>query len=362
MIPTLTNAPKILFWRMRRFAQSGGYARNIIELSEQLQKYDAAALRTMTSKLRWRAATGAVNRELIPEAFALVREVARRFVGQSHYPEQLEAGIALVAGGVAEMQTGEGKTLTALLPAFLCSLHGRGCHVVTANDYLARRDAQFAAQVLSPLGVRVGCVSGDVEREFRKAEYDCDITYGTSREFGFDFLRDRLEMSECVQRGHYFALVDEADSVLLDDAATPLLIASAHQDRQSDAEMLPWFHDLAAELVPEFEFVLNHPSRMVQLTSAGCQRIQSLPKPTVCDDLDAEGLFERATDALAARLTLKRDRDYIIDNQQRVAIVDHSTGRVADGRKWRDGLQQAIEVKEGLEPSPVTAIVARSTV
>ncbi len=380
MLDRLFRAAGWTAWSMRRWKRQADV---IAEMSERLKSLDDAALARRGSDLRWRALSGAPLASLLEESYALVREAARRAHGQSHYPVQLVAGIALFDGGVVEMQTGEGKTLTAVLPTFLFALSGRGCHVVTANDYLAQRDADFARAIYQRLGLSVGCVHSSVDSEKRRAEYDCDVTYGTSREFGFDFLRDRIALARrtdfqsvphsassgatvnrpegAVQRGHYFALVDEADSVLIDDARTPLLIASPQENNWVTESLFRWCAGTARELVRVVDFTIEGDTRRARLTNHGCRSVLGRSKPPGTDSLDMERIYSQIEHALVAQHMFQRDRDYVVADKS-VAIVDESTGRVAEGRKWQEGLHQAVEAKEGVPISETTQTAARITV
>ena len=321
--------------------------------------------------LRWQARSAVPSDELIVEGFALVREATRRVHGQAHYPTQLDAGVVLSSGGLAEMQTGEGKTLTALLPAFLYALAGQGCHVATANDYLARRDAKFARAAFQLLGMHVGCVANDLPYEQRGDQYACDVTYGDAREFGFDFLRDRLAQdasdaigsgSDCrKQRRRYFALVDEADSVLIDDARTPLIIALAGELTSDEVDFYVWCDRIAKSLDAKQDMIFDHARRSVRLTESGCRRVVSLGRLPAWQGATLDRVYEQIEQSLTANYLLCRDRDYILDADG-VGIVDPSSGRVAVGRKWRYGLQQAIEVKERIDPTAATEVAARVTV
>ena len=372
MTKTQTKSNSIWHWRVSRslFAPRRDLVAKVEQQCVSLREVDAAELASRSRSLRKRVILGENQNLHLADAFALVRVAAERFANQSHYPVQLEAGAALVARQVAEMQTGEGKTLTALLPAYFFALENKGSHVVTANDYLARRDAEFARKVLGPLGLQIGCVTSDVEPSGRKSEYACDVTFGTSREFGFDFLRDRLakdsesSSESVVQRGQHFALVDEADSVLLDDAMTPLIIALAEEQSAEESDALRWLNNLMHDFAINRDYIQPKRRNSIELTDAGCQRLRHAPKPPVCSQWEIEQLFHQATCALVAQRNLQRDRDYIVERvegEEQVAIVDETTGRVAEGRKWRDGLQQAIEIKEGVPLSPQTLTAARCT-
>ncbi len=340
-------------------------ARRIVALSDDWRSQSDAALRNEALALPWRADAEAGQDALLLSVYALVREACRRVHGQAHFDVQLLAGLALTEGGVAEMQTGEGKTLTALLPTVWHALAGRGAHVITANDYLARRDADFARGVLELLGLRAGCVHSDLPPEERGPEYACDVTYGTAREFGFDFLRDRLreERGEqrFVQRGQYFALVDEADNVLIDDARTPLLIATSEAQDGTTTRLYHWCHEAAGELTADLDYQLELRTRQATLTHHGCRRVVALGKTRALDDCDLLQIYRQVEHSLIARYLLQNDRDYLV-RDEKVSIVDGSTGRVTSGRQWQDGLQQAVELSAGVPLSEATRTAARMTV
>ncbi len=357
-------------------------AQQILDLSETYSSFSDEKLLALARDLRWRAKSGTALRILLPEAYALVRETARRVLGQQHYLVQIIGGIALFEGGLAEMQTGEGKTLTATLPTFLRALPGKGTHVVTVNDYLALRDREQMGPVYETLGLTVGCVISASEPEERRRAYWKDITYATSREIGFDFLRDRLKvgakldeehrpslfedamMAEDgpVQRGHYFALVDEADSVLIDDAVTPLIIGLEREPSKEFEALLHWARDLVPQLVPSEDFLFDPGKRTVELTNAGTRKVVLASKPPLLSSFDSEKLYTNVEQAVRARYAFELGRDYIITKKKEVAIVDESTGRVLDGRKWQAGLHQAIEAKESAPVTEETGEAARITV
>jgi preprotein translocase subunit SecA len=350
-------------WRRGRLAAA------IARHAEELRTRDAAGLLGESHDLRRRAWLQEPLIRLLPRAYALVLESVRRATGLALHREQLLGGIVLFSGGVAEMQTGEGKTLTALLPAYLHALAGHGCHVVTVNDYLARRDAELAASVLEPLGLRIGSVSPDLDTDTRRIEYGQDITYGTAREIGFDFLRDRLRLAgqsgaaseSPVQRSLHFALVDEADNVLIDDARTPLVIALQQNDDEDIGEFFRWSLRTAAELTDKTDFVLESHGRAAHLTDAGCLRLIRVHKPQPLEGLDLERLYRQVEHSLAAQHGFQLDHQYVVADGK-LAIVDESTGRVLDGRKWHEGLHQAIEAKERLTITEATQTAARITI
>src|ERR1700742_3032729 len=305
-----------------------------------------AELRTLTDTFKERLGDGETLDDLLPEAFAVVREAARRTLGQFHYKVQLMGGTALHLGNIAEMKTGEGKTLVATLPAYLNALSGDGVHVVTVNDYLAGRDADWMGRVHRFLGLTVGKILNDLPPERRRTAYACDITYGTNNEFGFDYLRDNMSWSldDLVQRGHNYAIVDEVDSILIDEARTPLII-SGPADGASN-----WYTEFA-RLVPRLRrddhYEVDESKRTVAVTEDGVAFVE--------DQLGIENLYEAANtplvgylnNALKAKELYKKDRDYIVTDGE-VLIVDEFTGRVLQGRRFNEGLHQALEAKEGV--------------
>lgn len=354
-------------------------ARRILRQSEGLRKLSDDELLAAGRELQWKARTGVSLDSIRDEAYALVCEAADRAVGMRPYPVQLMAGLALFEGHIAEMQTGEGKTLTATLPSFIRALPGKGCHVITSNDYLAIRDAKFANRILSRLGISVACVLAPIEKPERREAYSADVTYGTVREMGFDFLRDRLasgggqadepdryfrpenEREGCVQRGHHFALVDEADSVLIDEARTPLVIGLALPVDPVTLGRVRWCQRMAGQLVRDTDFEFDPERRVAWLTAAGCDRVALTARPSLIASVPKETMLEAVERALVARFAFERGRDYLIV-EGKVVIVDESTGRTMEGRKWQEGLHQAIEAKEHLPITTTTGSAARITV
>jgi len=333
--------------------------------------------------LRYRAKSGEPLRKLLPEGFALVREAARRTIGMRHYDVQIIAGAALMMGSVVEMQTGEGKTLTATLPLYMHALAGRGAHLATANDYLAQRDAQLMQPVYQALGLSVGIVTADTPPHKRADAYAADITYGTAKEFGFDFLRDRLQQRQQREGGHdllgtmigtapqqaprlmrglHFALIDEADSILIDEARTPLII-SAPPGPQEEAfvEGCRWGATVAGRFAERDHYQYDPKLRTVTLNAAGRELVRALPKPAAIDACTTAELYKIVERAIKVARDSHRDQDYIVRDGE-VVIVDEFTGRLGEGRKWRDGIHQAIEAKEGLEITAPTRQAARVTV
>ncbi|MBT6157667.1 MAG: translocase [Planctomycetaceae bacterium] len=349
--------------------------------AEELATLSDDELRASSRELRWRAKTGIPLSQLLVEAFALVHEATRRATGMEFYPVQLMGGMALFEGHIAEMRTGEGKTLTAVLPVYLRALPGRGCHVVTVNDYLAGRDAEEMGVIYNLLGLSVGCIDSDMEDDDRRAAYAKDITYGTAKEMGFDFLRDRLRLESGsssqrprraggvatssgeaqVQRGHYFALVDEADSILIDDARTPLIIGLTVPNDAGTINLLRWSRMVAERLEVGTHFVYEPDQRNAGLTDRGCRRVLLLKKPSLLNSVDSEQIYEHIENALTAQYGFLRGRDYVVVDEE-VVIVDESTGRIMEGRKWQDGLHQAVEAKERAPITAATGQAAKITV
>ncbi|MEV6234426.1 preprotein translocase subunit SecA [Saccharopolyspora shandongensis] len=322
-------------------------AAHINELEKDIVALSDAELRGKTDEFKRRHADGESLDELLPEAFAVAREGAKRTLGQRHFDVQLMGGAALHLGNISEMKTGEGKTLTCVLPAYLNAITGNGVHVVTTNDYLARRDAEWMGRVHRFLGLEVGAILADMTPEQRRKAYAADITYGTNNEFGFDYLRDNMawSLADCVQRGHFFAVVDEVDSILIDEARTPLII-SGPADQSSR-----WYQEfarLAPMLKRDRHYEVDERKRTVGVTEDGVTLIE--------DQLGIENLYEAANtplvgylnNALKAKELYKRDKDYIVRDGE-VLIVDEFTGRILAGRRYNEGMHQAIEAKEGVE-------------
>ncbi|MGC6474464.1 MAG: preprotein translocase subunit SecA [Candidatus Puniceispirillaceae bacterium] len=310
------------------------------------------ALTGMTETFRERLKAGETEDKILDEAFATVREAARRTLGQRHFDVQLMGGLVLHQGGIAEMKTGEGKTLVATLAVYLNALSGRGVHVVTVNDYLASRDAGWMGQVYEFLGLSVGCIVSGLDDDARRRAYQCDVTYGTNNEFGFDYLRDNLKFSleDMVQRDHHFAIVDEVDSILIDEARTPLIISGP---AETSVELYTAVDGQVGALV-EADYEMDEKTRSVTFTETGIQHAEQL---LMAAGLMSEGslydianvsLLHHMTQALRAHKLFQRDTHYMV-RQGQVTIIDEFTGRAMDGRRYSDGLHQAIEAKEKVE-------------
>ncbi len=389
----------------RQLEQLSEEIEQINELEPELEKLSDEALRARTDEFRAKLRDAVQNVEdaearhqaeqdaledILPEAFALVREASKRTIGLRHYDVQLIGGIVLHRGEIAEMKTGEGKTLVATLPLYLNALSGNGTHLVTVNDYLARRDARWMAPIFQMLGLSVGVLQMaavtengkkaflvDFEKESphedqqhlrmvdRVEAYAADVTYGTNSEFGFDYLRDNMTMrlADRVQRGHYYAIVDEVDNVLIDEARTPLIISGP---AQGDLEWYGRMSQFVKQLRPE-DYEVNEKDRTVNLTEVGMGHVetllgQPLMDPDRPEDLTPEqarltGYLEQA---LRAQLLFKRNKDYLVQGGK-VIIVDEFTGRLMPGRRWSDGLHQAVEAKEGVRVEPENVTYATIT-
>jgi preprotein translocase subunit SecA len=322
-------------------------ADHINGLEDDIAGLSDADLRARTERFRARHDNGESLDELLPEAFAVVREAAKRTLGQRHFDVQLMGGAALHLGKIAEMRTGEGKTLTCVLPAYLNAIAGQGVHVVTVNDYLAKRDAEWMGRIHRFLGLEVGAILSQLTPDERRVAYNADVTYGTNNEFGFDYLRDNMawSLADCVQRGHHYAIVDEVDSILIDEARTPLIISGpADQSSRWYSE----FARLAPMLQRDVHYEVDERKRTVGVSEEGVAFVE--------DQLGIENLYEAANtplvgylnNALKAKELYARDKDYLVRGGE-VLIVDEFTGRVLHGRRYNEGMHQAIEAKEKVE-------------
>ncbi len=320
--------------------------KRINSLEERYIPMSDSDLASQTLVFKSRLERGETLDEILPEAFAVVREVSRRVLGMRHFDVQLMGGVVLHEGKIAEMKTGEGKTLVATLSAYLNALTGEGVHVVTVNDYLAKRDAEWMGPIYRFLGLSVGVIYSHMPFEERKRAYLCDITYGTNAEFGFDYLRDNMAVSrdELVQRGHSYAIVDEVDSILIDEARTPLIISGPSED---SVEPYILADRVARSLKRGVHFEVDEKERNVVLTEAGIRRCEELLKvDSLFDDITSD-MAHKIVQALKAHHLFKRDVDYVVKDGE-VIIVDEFTGRLMFGRRYSDGLHQSIEAKEGV--------------
>ncbi|MEY2432344.1 MAG: preprotein translocase subunit SecA [Acidimicrobiaceae bacterium] len=321
---------------------------DINALEPEMERLSDDGLRAKTVEFRQRLDRGEDLDDLLIEAFAVTREGAKRTIGQRHFDVQLMGGAALHFGGVAEMKTGEGKTLVSTLPAYLNGVAGRGMHIITVNDYLASRDADWMGQIHRRLGLTIGLIiPGDYDSDYKRAQYACDITYGTNNEFGFDYLRDNMALSldQKTQRGHVFAIVDEVDSILIDEARTPLIISG----RVSDAAKLYYkFASVVRGLHRDEDYEVDEEKRIVAPLEPGIEKVEAALGVENLYDGVAQNLVHQLSAALKAKELYKRDKDYIIQHGE-VKIVDEFTGRVLEGRRWSEGLHQAVEAKEGVQ-------------
>ena len=326
-----------------------GIVPDIAALEDEYRRLDDDSLKAKTAEFRARLDRGETLDDLLIEAFAVTREAADRVLGQRHYDVQMMGGAALHFGWVAEMRTGEGKTLVSTLPAYLNGLSGRGVHLVTVNDYLARRDAEWMGQVHRWLGLTVGLVVPGFQTSpaEKRRNYVCDITYGTNNELGFDYLRDNMagRLEDKVQRGHEFCIVDEVDSILIDEARTPLIISG----RVGDAAKLYYrFASIVRTLERDVDYEVEEDKRVVVPLEAGISKVEAaLEVDNLYDDVSAN-LVHQFSVALKAKELYRRDKDYIVQGGE-VKIVDEFTGRILDGRRWSEGIHQAVEAKEGVK-------------
>ena len=316
----------------------------VMALEEEYRALTDEQLQAKTAEFRQRLQNGETEDDILPEAFATVREAADRVLGMRPYRVQVLGGIVLHQGRIAEMKTGEGKTLVATMPAYLNALCGKGVHVVTVNDYLARRDSEWMGKVYRFLGLTVGLIVHDLEPEERRAAYACDITYGTNNELGFDYLRDNMviRQNNLVQRGHAFAIVDEVDSILIDEARTPLTISG---QGEKSTELYDKVDAVVRTMKPEIHFEIEEKKKAVTLTDEGARKVETAFGIENINDAENSELNHHVYCALRAHNLMKRDVDYVVQNGQ-VIIVDEFTGRLMIGRRYSEGLHQAIEAKE----------------
>ncbi|CAI8002345.1 Protein translocase subunit SecA [Geodia barretti] len=319
----------------------------INSLEVQMQARSDAELGGLTQQFRDRLDRGESLDDLLPEAFAAVREVAQRNLGQRHYDVQLIGGIVLHRGQIAEMRTGEGKTLVATLPVYLNAISGQGVHVVTVNDYLARRDPVWMGPIYHNLGLTVGCLQHDTAFVNREEAYRADVLYGTNNEFGFDYLRDNmaLEAENRVQRELHFAIVDEVDNILIDEARTPLIISGPAEE---PVQHYYTFARLVPRLDPDEDYTIDERTQAISLTQEGIEKMEQWTKVDNLYDPDNYHLVHYIENALNAQVQKVKDKDYVLRDGE-VVIVDEFTGRLQFGRRWSDGLHQAVEAKEGMK-------------
>src|SRR5687767_13213409 len=373
----------------RKIKQYNGSVPAINALEAEVEKLSDAELRARTVEFRAKLAEGVPLDDLLAPAFATVREAAKRTLGQRHFDVQLVGGMVLHEGRISEMKTGEGKTLVATLPVYLNALSGKGVHVVTVNDYLAQRDAEWMGRIYKFLGLSVGCIVHGLNDDERRDQYACDVTYGTNNEFGFDYLRDNMKyhLEEMVQRGHHYAIVDEVDSILIDEARTPLIISGPVEDRSElynaldeVVKQLAAEHTRIAATFPKTEtkeelkeivkaqglYELDEKQRQVSFTEGGNVRLEELLgekgllKGESLYDIENVSVVHHANQALKAHGLFLRDRDYIVKSGE-VIIIDEFTGRMMQGRRYSDGLHQALEAKEHVKIQPENQTLASIT-
>ena len=336
----------------------------INSLEPEIEALDRDGIVAVSNALQERAKSGEDLEALLPEAFALVREAAKRTLGQRHFDVQLMGGITLHQGRIAEMRTGEGKTLVATLAAYLNALSGKGVHVVTVNDYLASRDSRWMGEIYTYLGLTVGCIVSQMSDEDRKAAYQCDITYGTNNEYGFDYLRDNLKfaLAEMVQRDHHFAIVDEVDSILIDEARTPLIISGPSE---TSIELYQQVNELISDFKTD-DYESDEKARSATLTETGVEHAETLlmqaglmQSGTLYDSANVN-LLHHISQALRAHKMFTKDKHYMVKNNE-LLIIDEFTGRAMQGRRFSDGLHQALEAKEKLPIKPENQTLASVT-
>ena len=336
----------------------------INSLEPEIEALDRDGIVAVSNELQERAKSGEDLEALLPEAFALVREAAKRTLGQRHFDVQLMGGITLHQGRIAEMRTGEGKTLVATLAAYLNALSGKGVHVVTVNDYLASRDSRWMGEIYTYLGLTVGCIVSQMSDEDRKAAYQCDITYGTNNEYGFDYLRDNLKfaLAEMVQRDHHFAIVDEVDSILIDEARTPLIISGPSE---TSIELYQQVNELISDFKTD-DYESDEKARSATLTETGVEHAETLlmqaglmQSGTLYDSANVN-LLHHISQALRAHKMFTKDKHYMVKNDE-LLIIDEFTGRAMQGRRFSDGLHQALEAKEKLPIKPENQTLASVT-
>ncbi|HET9538135.1 MAG TPA: preprotein translocase subunit SecA, partial [Mesorhizobium sp.] len=348
----------------RRIRSYEPRVREINTIEKELEVLSDDALRARTDEFKKQVAEGASLDDILVSAFATVREAAKRTLGQRHFDVQLIGGMILHEGKISEMKTGEGKTLVATLPVYLNALAGRGVHVVTVNDYLAKRDAEWMGQIYNFLGLSVGVIVHGLDDEQRKKAYDCDITYGTNNELGFDYLRDNMKyrLEDMVQRGHIYAIVDEVDSILVDEARTPLIISGPLDDRSE-------FYNTIDSYIPQLDktdYEVDEKQRTVTLTEAGMEKLEQ--RLRAAGQLKGDSLYDvenvsvvhHVNQALRAHKLFQRDKDYIVRNGE-VVIIDEFTGRMMPGRRYSEGLHQALEAKEHQPIQPENQTLASIT-
>ena len=338
--------------------------KQINDFEPTLEALSDEELAAQTDKFRGLLASGQSLDDILPEAFATVREAGKRVLGMRHFDVQMIGGIVQHRGEISEMRTGEGKTLVATLACYLNAIEGKGVHVVTVNDYLARRDADWMGQIYRFLGLSVGVIVPNLVEEQRREAYGCDITYATNNELGFDYLRDNMkhERGQMVHRPFNFALNDEVDSILIDEARTPLIISGPTDDK---SEMYVSVDAIVKQLVPE-DYEADEKQKSITLTEDGVEKAEriletaGLLEGSNLYDVENTQVVHHLDQALKAVVMFKRDIDYIVKDDK-VVIIDEFTGRMMDGRRWSNGLHQAVEAKEGVQIEPENQTMASIT-
>ncbi len=337
----------------------------INELEEKYEKFSDEELKDKTFEFKELLKDKTKIEDITNDAFAIVREAAKRTLGQRHYDVQILGGLVLNKGNITEMKTGEGKTLVATLPAYLNALTGKGVHVITVNEYLAKRDAEWMGQIYNFLGMTVGTVTSELNEDDKKAAYQADITYGTNNEFGFDYLRDNMKynVDQLSQRGHYFAIVDEVDSILIDEARTPLIISGQVEDKTE-------LYNKINRVIPKIEdnhYEIDEKSKNVMLSDEGNDFLDKIlpglglmKDNSSVYDMENVNLIHHINQALKAHKIFNKDTDYLVKDNQ-VIIIDEFTGRMMEGRRFSDGLHQALEAKERVAIQPENRTMASIT-
>ncbi|MFM5922653.1 MAG: DEAD/DEAH box helicase, partial [Novosphingobium sp.] len=347
------------------------YVKSLDKIVKQIAAFEAPLesltdeeLQAQTPKFRRMLEEGKSLEDILPEAFATVREASKRVLGMRHFDVQMIGGIVLHRGEIAEMRTGEGKTLVATLAVYLNAIEGKGVHVVTVNDYLARRDAEWMGQIYKFLGLTVGVIVPNLSEPERREAYESDITYATNNELGFDYLRDNMkhERSQMVHRPFNYAIVDEVDSILIDEARTPLIISGPTDDK---TDLYVSVDSVVKQLVPE-DYEADEKTKSINLTEDGLEKVERMLEDaglltgSNLYDVENTQVVHHLDQSLKANVMFKRDIDYIV-KEEKVIIIDEFTGRMMDGRRWSNGLHQAVEAKEGVNIEPENQTMASIT-
>ena len=323
----------------------------INDLEKEFSNFKESNFFEKTAKLKKNLLEGRNIDEILPEAFALVREAAKQTLNERHFDEQIIGGVVLHRGHIAEMKTGEGKTLVSTLPAYLNALRGKGVHIVTVNDYLAKRDSEWMGKIYNRLGLKTGCITNELDDIERKKNYNLDITYATNNELGFDYLRDNMkyDLSEMVQKNRNFCIVDEVDSILIDESRTPLIISGGIEDKSDQYFLANKF----VSVLEKKDFELDEKNKNAILSDLGIDKVEKMSKESGLlkndnfYDPENMNLVHHINQALRANFLFQKDKDYIV-KEEKIRIIDEFTGRVLEGRRFGDGLHQAIEAKENV--------------